>query len=136
VDIRFGLSVLGALLLAAFIGILMAQTQPKTAAAPVPTAAPTAIPTPLPNEVEIVPNPQNTSQVVFAPSTLFVVQGGTVTWVNDDTSDHTVAAQDGSFTSPVLSPGQAYSHTFKKLGTVNYSDYLTPNLAGEITVYK
>lgn len=135
-DTRFGLSVLGALLLAAFVGLLMAQTQPKTAAAPVPTAMATAIPTPLPGMVEIVADPHHPGQAVYAPSTLFVAKGGTVTWVNDDTVSHTVAADNGSFTSPVLAPGQTYSRTFKKVGAISYSDYLTPNMVGEITVYK
>src|SRR5437879_3888966 len=36
----------------------------------------------------------------FAPATLTVTVGSTVTWTNHDEEPHTVAASDGSFHSP------------------------------------
>lgn len=38
--------------------------------------------------------------------------GTTVTWINNDTVSHTVTADDASFDSGTLQPGQSYSRTF------------------------
>src|SRR4051794_35966312 len=52
----------------------------------------------------------------FAPATLTVRMGGTVTWTNRDEEPHTVAANDGSFHSPGMGTGATFSHTFATPG--------------------
>jgi LPXTG-motif cell wall-anchored protein len=56
----------------------------------------------------------------FSPSTLIVEPGDTVVWTNDSGLAHTVTADNGSFDSGSLSPGQTFTHTFASAGTVPY----------------
>src|SRR5262245_4649824 len=58
--------------------------------------------------------------VAFSPKTLTVQPGDTVIWTNNSGIAHTVTADDGSFTSGSVSPGQTFSHTFSTAGTVAY----------------
>jgi plastocyanin len=44
--------------------------------------------------------------------TLTVSVGTTVTWKFDDSTQHTVTANDNSFTSSPMASGQTYTHTF------------------------
>jgi plastocyanin len=56
----------------------------------------------------------------FAPGSVTVQAGDTVTWTNDGTTVHTVTADDGSFSSSTIGPGDSYSHTFTSVGAVPY----------------
>ncbi len=68
----------------------------------------------------------------FAPETLTVEAGDTVTWVwNDGAIDHDVA-EDG-FKSEVMSEG-TFSHRFNEPGTYDYICNLHPNMTGTIEV--
>ena len=56
----------------------------------------------------------------FSPNTV-TVQGGTrVTWTNTDSMPHTVTADNGSYNSGALAPGQTYSLTFSTKGEYTY----------------
>lgn len=59
------------------------------------------------------------SNFQFAPKTVTVKAGSTVTWVNKD-GTHTVTADNGSFQSPSLTAGKSFSHKFTKPGTYRY----------------
>lgn len=56
----------------------------------------------------------------FGANPVTVLQGTTVTWTNVDTMSHTVTADDVSFNSGVLAPGQSFSHTFDQPGIFTY----------------
>jgi plastocyanin len=63
----------------------------------------------------------------FNPASITVPKGTTVTWVNQDTTDHTIVndaqgstAQGALFTSNSLSRGGSYSYTFENPGTYPY----------------
>src|SRR5262249_5912431 len=58
----------------------------------------------------------------FAPGTLTVPAGTTVTWVNHDETVHTVTAVDNarSFKSGGLDTDDKFSFTFTKAGTYSY----------------
>jgi plastocyanin len=56
----------------------------------------------------------------FAPPSITIQVGETVTWSNDGQSAHTVTANGGSFDSGNLNPGQSFSHTFSQAGTFGY----------------
>ena len=48
--------------------------------------------------------------------------GDTVVWVNDDTRSHNVTADDGSFDSGAIAPGDSFSFTFNEEGTFSFSE--------------
>jgi len=70
----------------------------------------------------------------FAPATLTVKVGGTVTWTNRDEEPHTVAANDGSFHSPGMGTGATFSHTFPTAGTFDYVCSIHPMMHGTVVV--
>ena len=70
----------------------------------------------------------------FAPATLHVKKGQSVTWKNKDNADHTVDAEDGSFSSGTIKTGKTFTHTFKKAGKYAYSCKLHPRMKGTIVV--
>jgi plastocyanin len=70
--------------------------------------------------------------LAFAPETLTVEAGDTVTWVwNDGTIEQDVAGDD--FKSKVMSEG-TFSHRFDEAGTYDYVCTLHPNMTGTIEV--
>jgi plastocyanin len=70
----------------------------------------------------------------FTPSATTINVSDSVTWKNADIVNHQVVANDGSFASPVLKPGESYSQTFAKSGKVNYHDALFTARTGSVTV--
>jgi plastocyanin len=71
----------------------------------------------------------------FAPATVAVRVGGTVTWTNPAGNEiHTVTADGGAFDSGVLSAGDTFQQTFTAPGTVAYHCTLHAWMKGEITV--
>ena len=70
----------------------------------------------------------------FTPATLTVAAGTTVTWTNNDSLTHTVTANDGSFDSSNLKPGQQFSYTFNTPGTYSYHCALHPFMSGVVVV--
>ena len=70
----------------------------------------------------------------FTPGSLTVNHGDKVTWHNADKADHQVVADNGSFASPILKPGQSWAATLNTAGTFRYHDALAPRLAGKIAV--
>jgi plastocyanin len=56
----------------------------------------------------------------FQPISLTIKAGTTVNWKNDGSTSHTVTADNGSFESPTLGAGAAFSRKFTKPGTYRY----------------
>ena len=71
---------------------------------------------------------------MFMPANLTVPVGTTVTWKFDDSTQHTVSANDNSFSSPPMAGGQTFTHTFDKAGTVAYHCSIHPFMTGTIVV--
>ena len=70
--------------------------------------------------------------LAFAPETLTVEAGDTVTWVwRDGSINHDVSGDD--FASEVMSEG-AFRHRFEDPGTYDYVCTLHPNMTGTIEV--
>lgn len=70
----------------------------------------------------------------FAPADLEVAAGTEITWTNDDPAPHTVTAEDGSFDSGTLEPGQTFSVPVQGNGPVTYRCEIHPDMVGTITV--
>ena len=70
----------------------------------------------------------------FAPATLTVHVGSTVTWTNKDEEPHTVVANDGSFHSPGMGSQATFSYTFAKPGTFEYVCSIHPYMHATVVV--
>jgi plastocyanin len=70
----------------------------------------------------------------FAPFTITVVVGTTVTWTNEDGVAHDIFASSAGFKSPVLNQGDAATHTFSKPGTYHYICSIHPFMHGTVVV--
>jgi plastocyanin len=70
----------------------------------------------------------------FAPTTLTVPAGSTVTWTNKDEEPHTVVANDGSFHSPGMGSQATFSYTFAKPGKFDYVCSIHPYMHATVVV--
>jgi plastocyanin len=70
----------------------------------------------------------------FAPKTVTIAGGDTVTWKNVDTVNHQVVANSGAFASGQIGPNHIYAKRIDTPGTYNYHDALHPTLKGTVKV--
>lgn len=70
----------------------------------------------------------------FDPVTLEIPAGTTVTWLNDGEAPHTATAEDGSFDTGQLDPGQDASRSFDQPGSYDYACVFHPQMVGAIVV--
>jgi plastocyanin len=109
-------------LLAAALG---AATATILAAVVIPTSAQNAAPA---SAVSI-------DNFTFAPASLTVKAGTTVTWTNRDDIPHGIASSNNAFKrSKALDTDDAYSFTFTTPGSYQYFCYLHPHMVGTIVV--
>jgi LPXTG-motif cell wall-anchored protein len=133
-----------------------AETQTPTETAPADPPPPPAEPAPAPpepqvlaDETEEAPEPEpppepevkaiaaasgsvTIADFSFAPASLTINQGDTVTWVNNGPTSHSATATNGSFNTGILKAGQSASHTFAQAGTFSY--YCQPHPYMKATV--
>lgn len=76
----------------------------------------------------------NIANFAFTPPSLTVPAGTTVTWTNNDTTTHTVTADNKSFDSGALNPGKTFTFTFTQAGTFTYKCTIHPMMTGTIVV--
>jgi len=70
----------------------------------------------------------------FAPETLTVAVGTTVTWTNRDDIPHTVVSTDGVFKSKVRDTDETFAYKFDKAGTYTYFCSIHPKMTGKVVV--
>ncbi len=71
----------------------------------------------------------------FSPDRITVEQGTTVTWTNEDSTDHNVTEVNGVFKSENFGKGETFTYTFDKPGTYNYACTLhPPSMKGAVVV--
>jgi plastocyanin len=71
---------------------------------------------------------------MFAPNTVNVVAGSTVTWTNHDDEPHTVVSDTGLFRSGALDTNESFSFTFDKPGTYRFICSIHPQMVGTVVV--
>jgi plastocyanin len=80
----------------------------------------------------------NSGRNSYNPNPIEIKVGDTMTWINSDSSPHTVtsSSNDGSITfdSDVLRRGETFSFTFDKEGQYPYSCTLHPSMVGTVVV--
>jgi plastocyanin len=70
----------------------------------------------------------------FSPDQMTVAPGTTVTWTNDGQQPHTSTADDGTWDSGTLQPGDDYSFTFDEPGTYTYHCSIHPDMTASVKV--
>jgi plastocyanin len=104
-----------------------------TAASTSPDTGPT--PTPDTNQVTEPANLEiSTAGRAFTPATLEIAVGDTVTWINNDDTEHTATAFDGTFDSGELAEGASFSFTFDTPGEFGYRCLFHSEMQGTIVV--
>jgi len=73
-------------------------------------------------------------EFTFAPATLTVPVGTTVTWINHDEEPHTVTSTTGTFHSVCLGNEEAFTETFTDRGTYQYFCALHPHMKATVIV--
>lgn len=71
---------------------------------------------------------------MFAPLTVTVKAGTTVTWTNKDEEPHTVVSLTGLFRSAALDTNDTFSFRFDKPGSYSYICTIHPRMTGTIVV--
>ena len=71
---------------------------------------------------------------MFAPLTVTIPAGTTVTWTNRDDEAHTVVSATGLFRSSALDTNESFSFRFDKPGTYHYACSIHPRMVGTIVV--
>jgi len=120
--------------LAAALGLTVAACGGSATSSPPPaTAAPATV---APSNVAPAGGDAVTiAGFAFAPATLTVKVGATVSWTNNDSATHTVKWDDGSQGSGSLTAGGApYSRTFDTAGTFAYTCGIHAKMKGTVVV--
>jgi plastocyanin/uncharacterized membrane protein len=73
-------------------------------------------------------------QMRFNPSELTVHPGDRIKWENQDIYAHTATADDKSFDSGLIEPGQSWTTTLSNAGTLGYHCRPHPNMTARIVV--
>lgn len=76
----------------------------------------------------------NLRDVAFRPDTVWISVGDSVTWVNGDLLEHTVEAEDSSWSSGLLAAGQRYARVFGEPGEFPYVCGPHPHMRGIVIV--
>src|SRR5262245_20765173 len=77
----------------------------------------------------------NISTLAFAPASVTVPVGGSVTWTNNDAGiPHTVTADGGAFDSGNMTTGATFSQTLNTAGSFPYHCTVHPQMTGTVTV--
>ena len=122
-------------LLAAGALVLAGCSNPRPTTHPPVTFGPdTAVPSVTAPAAPVSGNVITIDGFAFAPASVTVSAGSTVTWTNRDEEPHTVVANDGSFHSPGMGTGATFSHTFSAAGTFDYVCSIHPMMHGTVVV--
>jgi len=102
-------------------------TQPPTPGSSTEPPAPTTMPT-----EQVV----NIKDFRFDPDPIIIVQGTSLTWINQDAVNHQILFERGPVISmsPILKPGASWTGTFLETGDFPYSCTVHPTMKGTVNV--
>ncbi len=104
--------------------------------ATVPAAIQTVVPAVTFSQVFVVQIANNT----FSPATIMVLPGTRITWINDDSTVHsikTIGDSAGKFSSGDIAPTVQWGYDFgADEGTFQYADGYNPNVTGTVIIKK
>jgi plastocyanin len=90
---------------------------------------------PITEEGKVVSIVGNSGSNSYNPNPIEIKVGETVTWINDNSSPHTVtSSNDSTFDSDVLRRGETFSFTFDNEGEYPYFCTLHPSMTGTVVV--
>jgi plastocyanin len=91
---------------------------------------------PITEEGMIVSIVGNSGSNSYNPNPIEIKVGDTVTWINNDSSPHTVtsSSNNSNFDSNVLRRGETFSFTFDREGEYPYFCTLHPSMVGTVVV--
>jgi plastocyanin len=93
---------------------------------------------PITEEGRLVSIVGNSGSNSYNPNPIEIKVGDTVTWINNDSSPHTVtsssSSKDSNFDSDVLRRGETFSFTFDREGEYPYFCTLHPSMVATIVV--
>jgi plastocyanin len=86
-------------------------------------------------EEKVVSIVGNSGSNSYNPNPIEIKVGDTVTWINDDSSAHTVtSSNDSTFDSDIMRRGETFSFTFDNVGEYPYFCTLHPSMVGTVIV--
>jgi YVTN family beta-propeller protein len=106
-----------------------------TASQPAPQAKPTAAPqAPLPVTASPSANSVTIAKFAFAPATITISAGQSVTWTHSDAVNHTTTSDSGAWDSGSLGNGETFTTTLSQPGTYTYHCSIHPFMQGSVVV--
>jgi LPXTG-motif cell wall-anchored protein len=117
-----------------------APAEPAAPAAPAPEPQllvdedPAADKKPKPIAIAAASTGVTISDFQFAPASVTVNVGDTVTWTNNGPTPHSATSSGGVWDTGIMDAGQSGSHTFTEAGTFAYICTPHPNMHGTIVV--
>jgi LPXTG-motif cell wall-anchored protein len=89
---------------------------------------------PAPRAVAAASGSVTVADYSFAPATITISQGDTVTWTNNGPTPHSATSTGGSFDTGIFPAGQSRSHTFTEAGSFSYFCTPHPQMKGTVVV--
>jgi plastocyanin len=94
-----------------------------------------SLPLPIMEEEKVVSIVGNSGSNSYNPNPIEIKVDDTVTWVNDDSSAHTVtSSNDSTLDSDIMRRGETFSFTFDNVGEYPYFCTLHPSMVGTVIV--
>jgi plastocyanin len=84
--------------------------------------------------VSIVAGASVRTTTAYSPNPISISTGGSVTWMNNDSTVHTSTSDSGAWDSGTIAPGGSFTRTFSTAGTFNYHCSIHPNMVATVTV--
>lgn len=107
----------------------IASPTAATLTLPAATLSPTKGATPSARRVEV-----SIANFAYQPASISTGRGSTIVWTNRDTVAHTVTADNGSFDSGSIAPGDSFEQRFDKSKSYSYTCSFHPQMKGIITI--